>query len=294
MSSTSQKLLVPIGFTNQSIIALQQAVAMARKNQYKVIILNVLDLPSTFNMLFSNFEEKKQDLQEKANHKLQELKEQYCQGIDVECLVTKGKVYEKVVEVATMLKVDLIVMGTDGTDNNIKKKFIGSNAYKVIRSSNVPVVTLKGKAIKNTCNVIALPLDLHKETREKVSYAIQYARQFDASIRAFSISYEDNDEITKKKLQLTLLQVKEFISTKGIDCATDFLTISGSENFSNSIINYTNSIHADLLIIMTKDESNLELNFLGSNAQKVINKSEIPVMSIRPSNKKDTIAYTIQ
>ena len=124
MSSTSQKLLVPIGFTNQSIIALQQAVAMASKNQYKVIILNVLDLPSTFNMLFSNFEEKKQDLQEKANHKLQELKEQYCQGIDVECLVTKGKVYEKVVEVATMLKVDLIVMGTDGTDNNIKKNLL--------------------------------------------------------------------------------------------------------------------------------------------------------------------------
>ena len=125
-----QKILVPIGFTNQSIIALHQAVAFAEKNQSKLILLNVLDVPSTFTLLFSNFEEKKQELLEKANHQLQELKERHCQGLSVECLVTTGKVYEKVVEVANMLKVDLIVMGTDGTEKNIKKKFIGSNAYK--------------------------------------------------------------------------------------------------------------------------------------------------------------------
>lgn len=296
MSSISQKILVPIGFTNQSIISLQQAVAFAEKNQSELILLNVLDLPSTFTLLFSNFEEKKQELIEKANHQLEELKERYCQGqaLNVECLVTTGKVYEKVVEVANMLKVDLIVMGTDGTEKNIKKKFIGSNAYKVIRSSNVPVITLKGKTIKKECNFIALPLDLHKETREKVSYAIQYARLFEASIRVFSFSFEDNDDITKKKLQQTLTQVNDFISSKGIECSTEFLTIPSSENFSNSIINYTNSMNADLLIIMTKDESNLELNFLGSNAQKIVNKSDIPVMSIRPSNKKDTSFYTIQ
>ena len=294
MSSISQKILVPIGFTNQSIIALHQAVAFAEKNQSKLILLNVLDVPSTFTLLFSNFEEKKQELLEKANHQLQELKERHCQGLSVECLVTTGKVYEKVVEVANMLKVDLIVMGTDGTEKNIKKKFIGSNAYKVIRSSNVPVITLKGKAIKEACDFIALPLDLHKETREKVSYAIQYARLFGASIRVFSFSFEDNDDITKKKLQQTLSQVNDFISSKGIECSTEFLTIPSSDNFSNSIINYTNSIHADLLIIMTKDESNLELNFLGSNAQKIVNKSDIPVMSVRPSNKKDTSFYTIQ
>lgn len=294
MSSTSQKILVPIGFTNQSIIALKQAVAFAKKNHSEILMLNVLELPSTYKLLFSNYEEKRDDFIEKANTKLHELKENYCQDLKVECLVTSGKVYEKVVEVATMLKADLIIMGTDGTDKNIKKKFIGSNAYKVIRSSNVPVITLKGKSIKNECKLIALPLDLQNETREKVSYAIEYARLFGASIQVFSISYDDNDDITKKKLQQTLLQVSDFINSKGIESQMKFIEIQSSDNFANSIIKYANSVNADLLMIMTKDESNLELNFLGSNAQKVINTSDFPVMSIRPSYKKDTTSFTIQ
>ena len=47
-------------------------------------------------------------------------------------------------------------------------------------------------------------------------------------------------------------------------------------------------------MIMTKGEENLDLNFLGSNARKLINKSDIPVMSIRPATKKDMSTYIIQ
>ena len=74
MSSTSQKILVPIGFTNQSIIALKQAVAFAKKNHSEILMLNVLELPSTYKLLFSNYEEKRDDFIEKANTKLHELK----------------------------------------------------------------------------------------------------------------------------------------------------------------------------------------------------------------------------
>ena len=47
-------------------------------------------------------------------------------------------------------------------------------------------------------------------------------------------------------------------------------------------------------MIMTKGEENLDLNFIGSNARILINKSDIPVMSIRPAAKKDTSSFTIQ
>lgn len=294
MSSTNQKTLVPIGFTNQSIVALQQAVVFAKKSFSDIVLLTVVELPSTFELLFSNFDEKKKEFEKKANEKLLELKEKYCQGVNVECIVATGKVYEKVIEVASLFKVDLIVLGTDGTAKNIKKKFIGSNAYKVVRSSNVPVITIKGKEIRKQCSFIALPLDLHKETREKVSYAIEYARLFNSTIRIFSASLQNNDDLTKNKLKQTLEQVNSFITSKGIKCSMDFIEVSPSENFSNSIVEYSDKIGADLLIIMTKDESNIELNFLGSNAQKVINKSDTPVMSIRPSIKKDTTSFTIQ
>ena len=67
-----------------------------------------------------------------------------------------------------------------------------------------------------------------------------------------------------------------------------------SQNGEKQVVKYTEDINADLIMIMTKGEENLDLNFLGSNARKLINKSDIPVMSIRPAAKKDTSSFTIQ
>lgn len=288
-------ILVPIGFTNQSIIALQQAVVVAKHTDSELFLLSVVEMPTAIQKIFSDYEEKQKQFKEKLRENLLDLSSKYCDGVkNVKCMVTSGKIYEEIIDVADSINANLIVMGTDGTPKDIKKKFIGSNANKVVRSAPCPVITIKGKSLSTSCEVIALPLDLNKETREKVTYAIQYARLFNSSIKVFSVSYDNDDDSIKNKLNRNLSQVNDFISSKGISCSIDLLEISTSASFSGSIVKYTEDINADLIMIMTKGEDNLDLNFLGSNARKLINKSDIPVMSIRPSVKKDTSSFTLQ
>jgi nucleotide-binding universal stress UspA family protein len=288
-------ILVPIGFTNQSIIALQQAVVVAKHTDSELFLLSVVEMPTAIQKIFSDYEEKQKQFKEKLRENLLDLSSKYCDGVkNVKCMVTSGKIYEEIIDVADSINANLIVMGTDGTPKEIKKKFIGSNANKVVRSAPCPVITIKGKSVSTSCEVIALPLDLNKETREKVTYAIQYARLFNSLIKVFSVSYDNDDDSIKNKLNRNLSQVNDFISSKGISCSKDLLEISTSASFSGSIVKYTEDINADLIMIMTKGEDNLDLNFLGSNARKLINKSDIPVMSIRPSVKKDTSSFTVQ
>ncbi len=288
-------ILVPIGFTDQSLIALQQAVIVAKRTNSELFLLSVVEMPTALQKIFSDYEEKQKHFKEKLRENLIELSNNYCEGVsNVKCLVSSGKIYEEITDIAESLGASLIIMGTDGTPKDIKKKFIGSNANKVVRSAPCPVITIKGKSIKNTCDMIALPLDLNKETREKVTNAIQFARLFNSEVRAFSVSFSDDDDSVKNKLNSTLSQVSKFITSKGVKCSTDLLEISSSAIFSSSIVKYTEDINADLIMIMTKGEENLDLNFLGSNARKLINKSDIPVMSIRPAAKKDTSTYIIQ
>jgi nucleotide-binding universal stress UspA family protein len=296
MSSTiKEKILVPIGFTDQSILALQQAVIVAKHTNSELFLLSVVEMPSVLQKLFSDYEDQQKVFKEKVRNNLNQLVEQYCQGIEeVECMVVSGKIYDKIVETADMINASIIFMGTDGTPKDIKKKFIGSNAYNTVRLSSCPVVTLKGKEIKNQCKVIALPLDLNKETREKVTYAIKFARLFDSEVKIYSVTYESDDDSVKNKLKRNLSQVNDFIQAAGIPCSMKYLEIDSSASFSNSILDYAMEINADFMMIMTKDESNLEVNFLGSVARKIINKSDIPVMSIQPSSKKDTTSFTIQ
>tara|TARA_A200000113_G_scaffold78579_1_gene69534 strand:- start:527 stop:1411 length:885 start_codon:yes stop_codon:yes gene_type:complete len=288
-------ILVPIGFTNQSLVALQQAVIVAKHTNSELFLLSIVEMPTALQKIFSDYEEKQKQFKDKLRENLIELSNKYCEGVsNVKCLVSSGKIYEEITDVAESIGASLIVMGTDGTPKDIKKKFIGSNANKVVRSAPCPVITIKGKSISDSCDLIALPLDLNKETREKVSNAIQFARLFNSEIRAFSVSYTNDDKETKNKLKRTLSQVSEFITSKGVKCSTEFVEIPFSASFSASILKYTEDIYADLIMIMTKGEENLDLNFLGSNARKLINKSDVPVMSIRPAAKKDTSSFTIQ
>ena len=288
-------ILVPIGFTNQSLVALQQAVIVAKHTNSELFLLSVVEMPTALQKIFSDYEEKQKQFKDKLRENLVELSNKYCEGLsNVKCLVSSGKIYEEITDVAESVGASLIIMGTDGTPKDIKKKFIGSNANKVVRSAPCPVITIKGKSISNACDMIALPLDLNKETREKVTNAIQFARFFNSEIRAFSVSFANDDDSTKNKLNRTLSQVSEFITSKGVKCSTELVEISSSASFSGSIVKYSQDINADLIMIMTKGEENLDLNFLGSNARKLINKSDIPVMSIRPAAKKDTSSFTIQ
>ena len=288
-------ILVPIGFTNQSLVALRQAVIVAKHTNSELFLLSVVEMPTALQKIFSDYEEKQKQFKDKLRENLVKLSNKYCEGVsNVKCLVSSGKIYEEITDVAESVGASLIVMGTDGTPKDIKKKFIGSNANKVVRSAPCPVITIKGKSISNACDMIALPLDLNKETREKVTNAIQFARFFNSEIRAFSVSFANDDDSTKNKLNRTLSQVSEFITSKGVKCSTELVEISSSASFSGSIVKYSEDINADLIMIMTKGEENLDLNFLGSNARKLINKSDIPVMSIRPAAKKDTSSFTIQ
>ena len=63
--------------------------------------------------------------------------------VNVECIVSSGKIYDKIVETAESVAANLIVMGTDGSPKDIRKKFIGSNANNVVRLSPCPVITIK-------------------------------------------------------------------------------------------------------------------------------------------------------
>ena len=109
------------------------------------------------------------------------------------------------------------------------------------------------------------PLDLQKETREKVTTAIQYARFWDAEIRVFSVLLS-NDEFVKGKLQRNLEQVEQFIVDKGVKCQAELVHVS-DVSLSKAVLNYSEKVNADLVMIMTQQESDFTLYFLGSTAR---------------------------
>ena len=285
MSIVTSRILIPIGFSDQSLIALEQAFNLAKIKKSEIILLSIIGEPNRIESLF--FSDRTYELQQKVNDKLVEVGKEYAEKYDihVETMVAKGRVYEKIIDVAEMVNADLIVMGTNGTPKGVMKKVIGSNAERVVRLAHCPVVTIKGKDHKNGCENIILPLDLEKQTKEKVTLAIEYARYWNSTIRVVSVLLRDKQEI-KDQLVRNLNQVKKFISDADLVCSAELLEGENGNGLVSAILDYEKKFESDLILIMTRQED-IFSNKLGVSAREIIYQSEIPVMSIKPHNRED-------
>ena len=280
---SASKILVPIGFSEQSIIALGQAFNLAKIKNSDVVLLSVIEGQSMIESLF--LDDKSDELKGKVKSKLEDIASVYSSkyGVDVDTMVAKGRVYEEVNKVADMISADLIVMGTNGV--NSKSKFIGSNAEKVVRLSKCPVITIKGKSHRDGCENIILPLDLEKQTKEKVTYALEYARYWDATIRIVSVVLRDNNEV-RAKLIKNIKQVEQFILDAGVKCTSEIVEGEKKRTLGDFVFDYEKKFDADMIMIMTKKEELTLSNNISVTARYIINNSDIPVMSIRPKEVK--------
>lgn len=292
MIQASNKILVPIDFSEQSLIALEQSYNLAREYHAEITLLNVIEEGGMLAKFFSN--QQHDDLKKKVQDQLDALAVdvEKKSGVKVNVIIAKGSTYDKIAEVAEMINATLIVMGTNG-DAGLKKKFIGSNALRVVRESTVPVITIKGKHHRNGCNTIVLPLDLSKETREKVDKAVEFSRLFHgAVVRVVSVLFT-TDEFVVNRITRQLGQVKSFLEKENVECTAEIIKgIKGEETLAQNILEYAVKVEGDLLMIMTQQEIDFTEFFIGSSAQEIINHSKIPVLSIRPQVKKDTSVFT--
>lgn len=293
MSNKTYQIIIPVDFGEQSLIAVRQSFNMAKLTNSELTLLHVID-NDLMNVLQSKIFSKS-DLQEQhlagVKQQLDDLAAQIRQesGVKVNTRIMEGKIYDAIVDVSAEEDAGLIIMGTMGAVG-LKKRILGSNASRVVREAVCPVITIKGKEHRFGIKHILLPLDLTKETKEKVNKAINIARMFGSVIHIVTI-VESKDEFINNKLTRQMDQVSDHIQEAGIQCTSEF--VKGGD-VVDEILKVAERTQSDLIMIMTQQEVGFTDLFISSAAQEVINRSEVPVLSIRPMPRKDTTTFTIQ
>jgi nucleotide-binding universal stress UspA family protein len=283
MKTSINQILIPMDFSDQALIALDQSYNLAQFYSAEITLLYVIEEGGALSRIFSkSFDEAamKKEVEEKLDELAKETEKK--KKIKVNTIVTRGAVYEKILEIADMVNCKMIMMGCNGTVG-MRKRFIGSNALRVVRESKCPVITIKGKHHREGCKNIVLPIDLSKETREKVNKAIELGKLYGSTIRVVSVMFT-LDEFVVNKLSRQMEQVRAFIVKGGVKATAEMVkAIKGDETLAQAIVDYSNKVDADLIMIMTQQEKETTPLFVGSTAQGIINNSDIPVMSIIPS-----------
>ncbi len=287
MTDTANILfLVPVDFSPQSLIAADQAHNLAYYFGGELVLLNVFEHGGFISKLFSN-DSASYILKKRHTEDLDSLAQKLHQEkkVKVRTLLSEGDVWEEILVAAERLKVSFIVMSALQS-KRLKNSFIATNTMRVVREAFCPVITIRGEKHRQGCKNIVIPLDLSKESRQKVSYAIGFAKRFNnTTIHMVSvIDTGSKKQIDRLKSQMN--DVKYEIETQGINCKAEFVKIINSEDtIANAILAYSKRVKADVIIIMTQQEKNPTDFFIGSSATAIINNSDIPVMSIIPKKE---------
>jgi nucleotide-binding universal stress UspA family protein len=280
------KILVPVDFEPQSLIALEQSYNLARLLPAEIVLIYVYDPPAGIRSLFGASYDK--EMLQKLEERLAELSAnvQTETGLQVSTILETGQVYSKIMETADKIQAQFIIMGTHSQPelpgNSVG--VLGANSSRVLRSTKCPVITINARHHFDGCRNILLPLDLTTESRQKVTWGIKIAKIYGAGIKVVSGIWSKNDPEVRNRLKFLAGQVKQFIEKEGIRCTAEIVEdVENEKALIPTVLNYAEQQgDIDLIMIMTQQESGVIEFFVGSRAQEFVRLSPIPVMSIAP------------
>lgn len=277
------KIVVPVDFREQSLLALNQTISVARFMKAEIVILYIIESGIISSLIRRGKSQEK--LRKLAAERLENLAENVCakSGIKASLMIETGRVSQKILEVANKLNARFIIMGKNDSDAKLEK-YIGTNTSQVIGRSNCPVITIKGKEQKIVFEDIVLPLDLTKKTREKVFNAVSFGIHFNSVIWMVSVL---TGGIAKRQSRIyaKMKRAQHMIQENRVPCKIKLFEKSDAPDYE-VILNYAKEIDADLIMVMTRQEASWKEQYIGRFANEIINRSDIPVMTMIPSDPK--------
>lgn len=141
-----KKILVPIDFSDYSKKALQYTVKFAKSfsaELYLVYVIEPMVYPADLSMGQMVIPQSEVNLSEKANNELAELATNAIgESLKYNILIKTGKPFMEVIETASEVDADLIIIATHG-HTGVEHLLFGSTSEKVVRKAPCPVLTLR-------------------------------------------------------------------------------------------------------------------------------------------------------
>ncbi len=272
-----KRILVPTDFSEHAENALKAAAQIAKKNDSEIIILHMLELPHQMSDAITGGASIPETMLfvKKANETLDEVSSRsYLDGISVTEIVKMDKTIHGITQISRDYNVDLVVMGSHGS-SGIEELLIGSNTEKVVRNSEIPVLVIKKEASDFTASKIVFASDFTNETKKPFEKLLSFTKFFDSKIHLVTIctpnSFKPTHVIEKA--------MTEFISEFNL---TNYSThIYNDTNIEKGIINFSNSINADIIGMCTHGRTGFAHFFNGSISEGLVNHAVRPVITFK-------------
>jgi len=282
-----ETILVPTDGSDCADLALDHVVDIARHYDATVHLLHVLDVRDL---------EKAPDvepLEEDAATLVDETESGIDADVETVTSVRTGYPDQEIRDYADQIEAGMIAMGSHGR-TGVRRFVLGSIAEKVLRLSDVPVLTVTESEVGTLpYENVLVPTDGSRGADAAVDPAASLATAYDATVHGLSVvdtralgadvrsdvlvdSLEDNARTALDDLEADLADRDVGEVRKEVMFGMPY----------QSIQNYVEENAVDLVVMGTHGRTGLDRYLLGSVTEKLVRTSPVPVLSVRiPENE---------
>ena len=301
-----RRILCPIDFSDHSRRALDHAIAIARWYESTVTVLQVFSPvpvagfgpgPVVFEPIVLTPADRDQLLADTKTF----AESESAPGITIEAVVRGGNTAGEILEQATSMKADLLVLGTHGR-SGFERLVLGSVAEKVLRKATCPVLTVP-KRVPDAVPAgpvlykrILCPVDFSDSSLNALKYAMSMAQEADGQLTVLHVvehelenrvdmaglAYDagttigdflkQREEALRRRLRETVAGASEF-------CSVESLMTHGKP--WREVLRIAAERQSDLIVMGVQGRGVADLLFFGSTTQHVVREASCPVLTLR-------------
>ncbi len=292
---TIHRILCPVDFSEQSLTALRQALAIARWHDADVGVLHVEDRLLQTARADMRFRSHVSPTPEEELRAFAERAGASPRPVDVH--VTAGEPAPAIVEHAKREAADLIVLGTQGR-SGLSRVLLGSVAERVIREAPCPVMTVppgaQASADAAPFDPILCASDFSPSCRRALDLAIGMAQEADARLlllHALELPHVHTgvppmpatieDAIDRGALRRgAAARLRRGLPEDAVfRCHPEVLVVEGHP--ADAILQIAHDEDVKLIVMGAQTRGALDRMLFGSTTRRVIQAARCPVLSAR-------------
>jgi nucleotide-binding universal stress UspA family protein len=275
-----KKILVATDYSGLSENAVNTTAAICQKQKATLILLHVVrDAPeysslAEYHPAQNYAREMKMAAKSELKHLGDRIREKY--KIPVDEIVTFGDVITQIVKSIGEVKPDLVMIGTHGT-SGFRRFFIGSTAYRVIKHTRYPVLTIPGNGDYSTFRNVLFPIRLVPDALKKYDHLRPVIRTDQPILHLLGLSMESDPETIRDVFEL-----EEELERRLNDDRVGFdVSFHRCQNYADKILEIAAEKKADLIVIIATIDKTKGEFFIGPFSQQILNHAKVPVFCVR-------------
>lgn len=299
------QILCPIDFSDTSARALTYAAAFATWYESQLTVLHVVPV---FNEPLAVDEAtrapypgSRDDIGTRLGRSIEEAGASTCNATT---LAQEGHAAESIVNRATAMGADLLVMGTHGL-SGFRHLLLGSVTEKVVRTANCPVLTVPPALPATTPRPVVFknilcPIDFSPSASKALAYALELGRQANGCVEVLhAVEYMDPEESLEPSVfdpcREAVLENRHRRQRRIDHARAQLHTALAGETQTwceikelvavnrayKEILQRAAASDADLIVMGAQGSGGIELMLYGSNTHHVVRAATCPVLTVR-------------